>query len=198
VAVTTSAGCGGGAVATPGSPRCKTTRRPIVSPIAAKAKRTGRNSTKTSPWGAVLGESSRSDGGGESVMTIDLSGPVISRPQLWVAPLGRFCPQRPNSYILMPESRFGHNNTIGLTWFFRLLADCQTIAILRLTPQRSAHISAAPTANGAYRNIARNCGAGFFDPDGSRLAKGSRPPGRAFYASFVWKGIRRRRRSSVP
>ena len=127
-------------------------------------------------------------------------GPVDPGLSLGWPPFRGFCPQRwvvEGSYILMPESRSRHYDTIGLTRFFRALADCQTIAILRLTPQRSAHISAAPTANGAYRNIARNCGAGFFDPDGSRLAQGSRPPGRAFYASFVWKGIRRRRRSSV-
>src|SRR5579871_2722667 len=54
-------------------------------------------------------------------------------------------------YILMPESRFGHNNTIGLMGDFRRLGRCQRSAILRLTPRIHAHISAAPTANGAYQ-----------------------------------------------
>jgi hypothetical protein len=86
--------------------------------------------------------------------------------------LRTFRPQRQNRYILMPESRFRHKNTIGLMWFFSVLGRCQKIAILRLTPPRSAHISAAPTANGAYRNIARNCDAGFFDPEVPGLPKG--------------------------
>ena len=109
---------------------------------------------------------------------------------------------RASRYILMPESGAGHNNTIGLTGFFSALGHRQTSAILRLTPRNTAHISAAPTANGAYRNVARNCGEGFCAPSGSRVCPGSRSqdlgPDRALYASFVRKGIRRRRRTSAP
>src|SRR5689334_15306098 len=54
-------------------------------------------------------------------------------------------------YILMPESRSGHNNTIGLMGVFRWLSLCQRSAILRLTPRKAAHISAAPTENGVYQ-----------------------------------------------
>src|SRR5947199_2774041 len=94
-------------------------------------------------------------------------GPV-GRASAWV---GRRCthsvPNGGRCYILMPESRCGHNNTIGLTGFFRPLSLCQTSAILSLTLRKHAHISAAPTANGAYRNVARTCDEGFCDPNGT-------------------------------
>ena len=49
--------------------------------------------------------SGRPDGGGESVMTIDLCGSGGSGPRLGVVAVGTFCPQRQgDSYILMPES----------------------------------------------------------------------------------------------
>ena len=82
-----------------------------MMPIAAKAKRTGRNNAKTSAREALWAVSGRSDGGGKPVMTADLSGSGVSEPQLGVMPLGGFRPQRRNRYILMLESTFVRNDT---------------------------------------------------------------------------------------
>ena len=49
----------------------------------------------------------------------------------------------------MPERPGGDNNTIGLMCLFRLLELRELFPKMRLTPRRAAHISAAPTANGA-------------------------------------------------
>ena len=110
--------------------------------------------------------SNRPDGEGLSVMTTDLSGSGSSGPQARDAPLYTFCPQRQGCYILMPQSLSEHKNTIGLTDFPAASGLRQMSAILRLTHINQAHISAAPTANGAYPNVARNCGEGFCDPKG--------------------------------
>ena len=90
-------------------------------------------------------------------------------PRLGLAAVVHILSPTTGLYILMPESRPAHNNTIGLTRFLRALSRCQTFAILRLTPRKPAHISAAPTANGAYRNVARISDEGFCDPKGARL-----------------------------
>jgi hypothetical protein len=72
----------------------------------------------------------------------------------------------------MPESPAEHNNTIGLTGILGRLELRQNSAILRLTRKIGAHISAAPTANGAYRNVARICDEGFCDPKSTPEAQG--------------------------
>jgi hypothetical protein len=119
-------------------------------------------------------------------------------PRLGLSPLFTIRPQRQERYILMPESLAGDNNTIGLTCYFRLLGLRKRFENLRLTPRRTAHISAAPTANGVYRKRhgVRVTG-GSSTPAVRSESRRSRPPGRVFYASSVRKGIRRRRRTSA-
>jgi len=63
-----------------------------VMPMAAKAKRTGRNNAKTSALEALWAVSGRSDEGGKPVMTADLSGFGGSEPQFGVMPRGCFVP----------------------------------------------------------------------------------------------------------
>jgi hypothetical protein len=72
----------------------------------------------------------------------------------------------------MPQSPAKHNNTIGLTGNSAGPEVRQNSAILRLTRKIGAHISAAPTANGAYRNVARICDEGFCDPKSTPEACG--------------------------
>src|SRR5690348_7521376 len=120
---------------------------PTVAPMAPTAKNMGRNSLNAAEW-AVLG---RSDGEGKSVMTVDLCGPGGSGSRLESPLLGDNLSPAAGRYILMPESLGRHNNTIGLTNDFRVLSPRKISGILRLTPRMTPHISAAPTANGAYR-----------------------------------------------
>ena len=131
-------------------------------------------------------------------MTVDLCGSGGPDLGLGCRRCARFVPNGRDRYILMPESPAGDNNTIGLTCFFRLLGLRKEFENLRLTPRRTAHISAAPTANGVYRKrhgvrVTGGSSTQTVRP-GSRR---SRPPGRVFYASSVRKGIRRRRRTSA-
>src|SRR5471030_949674 len=172
---------------------------PSVRPMAPTAKNTGRNSRNA----AKLAAFGRSDGGGKSVMTVDLCGPGGPDLGLSWPPLRTFCPQRRGRYILMPERAFGHNNTIGLTRFFSALAGRQTFAILPFDTlgghpyKRGSHgergvpkTSRVLVTKGFATQMVplATVGLGHLDLG----------PCRALYASFDWKGIRRRRRSPVP
>ena len=124
-------------------------------------------------------------------------------PRLRLAAVVHILSPTAGLYILMPERPTGHNNTIGLTGVFRRLRRFQRSAILRLTPTKHAHISAAPTANGAYRKRRaylrrRSLRPKWYPSPASGLDLPDQSDGRALYASLVRKGIRRRRRTSVP
>src|SRR5262249_40231661 len=109
----------GGCSATCGLPGWVRTRPPRARAMVTTAKRTGRNSAKAK----LLTPFGRPDGEGKSVMTVDLYGPGGRRTSAWVGHLFEgFCPQTVGycrRYILMPESRSGHNNTIGSTAFLK-------------------------------------------------------------------------------
>ena len=69
---------------------CISTSSPIVALMTPVANRSGRSSTNA----AILAVSGRPDGGGESVMTVDLYGPGGPSLGLSWPPLYTFCPQR--------------------------------------------------------------------------------------------------------
>ena len=123
----------------------------------------------------------------------------VGRISAWVGRhLSEFCPQRRSRYILMPESPFGHKNTIGLTRFFSVLAARHRFVILPFDTPGGRPYKRGSHGERGVPKTSRVLVTKGFATQMVPFSQRSRPPGRALYASFDWKGIRRRRRSPVP
>ena len=130
-------------------------------------------------------------------MTVDLLWARWSRASALGGAGGGFCPQRRNRYILMPESRFGDKNTIGLTGFYERLAPLSdnrnfTFDTLKTPPYKRGSHGERGVPKTRRVIAAKGC-----LTQSVPVRRRSRLSGRALYASSVRKGIRRRRRTSV-
>ena len=167
--------------------------------MAPEANRNGRNNAKTGPNGLLWAVFDRSDGEGKSVMTIDLSRTCERQVSVGEGPLCTFRPQRPGSlYIDAGKRRTAqeYNRFDGLFRRFRVSSNICNFTFD--TPEHRPYKRGSHGERGVPKTSRRKCDAGFSDPKVPPSNRGSRSPGRALYASLDRKGIRRRRRTSVP